>query len=399
MASNTNQDRHPLDDAARFADRIIYAKQEQKDAAVLYYAATHIVSGLNTMGRLLITSPEPNSGKTTLMDMGVMMCQNPWMSDPTKWALQGKFKEPERPTVFMDEISFVFGLNGQRGRSNPIYKPAVEGYRKTATFSGQVDGAPQDFSSYCACVMAGGKTAVPPDLRTRCIVISLRPCPDSIELEDSLDDGVAADGARIGEQMHAWAQMFIDDASMIAREARKLHPKLRGRKLQVWGPLYVGAKMAGPDWVRRFLNAFCALALDASEKPVLSAEEQVLNDAGAYLSARETNKELERYLLSAELLRVLRRYDEKIYTSKSDAQMARLMTAALGPASTLTMQPSRKTAKGWHARSVLADYQRLMDSLVPEVEEEQEDEFADFFDIDDDEQTTETTETTVRSAA
>lgn len=389
----------PLSGAARFMDRIAYMKPTQRDAAVLYFAGTHIFQELNTYGRLLVTSTEGNAGKTTVLDAGVMMSANPWMSDPTKWALQGKFKGVEAPTLFLDEIHLVFGLNGQRGRSNPLYKPVVEGYRKTATFSGQIDGAPHDFSCYCPTVMAGQKAAVPPDMRTRCINIWMKPAPDTIDLEDSLDEGVEADGQRIGEQMHSWAQLFLGEVNDWAKEAKKLHPKLRGRKLQVWGGLYAVAKAAGPEWEARFLAAFKELALDQSEKPILSADQQVLMDAGVYLRQRGDDATYPQYLFSAELLKYVRTMEDKIYTTKTDPQIGRLMSAGLGPASVLTL-PSRKTVRGWHAEAILALVAELEALLEPDEQDEEVDEFEDFFDeMDDEEQTTETTETTDRRVA
>jgi len=389
----------PLSGAARFMDRIAYMKPTYRDACVLYYAGTHIYRELNTYGRLLVTSTDGNCGKTTVLDAGVMMSANPWMSDPTKWALQGKFKGGDPVTLFLDEIHLVFGLNGQRGRSNPIYKPAVEGYRKTATFSGQIDGAPHDFNCFCPTVLAGQKRAVPPDMRTRCINIWMVPAPETVDLEDALDEGVEADGRRIGEQMHSWAQLFRSEANAWAREAKKLHPKLRGRKLQVWGGLYVVAKAAGPEWVDRFLAAFKDIALDQSEKPILSPEQQVLMDAGVYLRQRGEDATHSQYLFSAELLRYVRTLEDKIYTTKTDPQIGRLMSDGLGRARVLTL-PSRKTVRGWHADAILALVAELEELLEPEDQDEPEDEFESFFDeCDDEEQTTETTETTDRSAA
>jgi Protein of unknown function (DUF3631) len=382
----------PLTGAARFMKRIVYADDAQIDACILYFASTHIVSELNTIGRLLVTSPEPGAGKTTVLDAAAMMCASPWMTEPTKWALQGRFKGPDRPTAILDEISTYFGLNGQRGRSNPIYKPIVEGYRRSATFSVQVDGAPQEFSCFCATIMAGLKNAVPPDLRTRCIPIIMKSAPDSVLplLEDSLDEGVEADGKRIGEQMHSWSAMFRDEAGTWAREAARKHPRLNGRKLQVWGGMYAVAKAAGSAWEARFVQAFVEIALDRSERPVLSPEDQVLMDAGHYLDSRGiTGTGDDRYLLSADLLRYLRSLDDNIYTMKTDSQIARLMNAGLGRAVVLTLA-DRRTARGWRAVAVTAAFTALAASLAPVTPEEEPDEYEDFFDVAEEEQQQET---------
>lgn len=376
------QEHQPLDDASGFIDRVLYARREQKDAMVLAYAASHGITAFNTFPRFLFTSPDFESGKTTALDVAMMLCQNGWLPDATSWALRAKMAEPDKPTLGIDETSIIFGSNGLRGRGNPLYKPLVEGYRKSAIFSMSVDRTATDVSSYCFVVMAGRNAAVPPDLRSRCIIVVMRPVPGKIDLEDSLDDGVRSDGDRIREQLHSWVRMAAEQGDLLnlyAREARRLHPRLRSRKLQVWGPLFAIARLAGGDWPKRCMNAFTALALDASEKPVLSAEDQVLYDAGQYLTDPAT--EPSAYLLSAELLGYLRDQDERLYTSKTDAQMARLMSAGLGRASTLTL-PSRKTAKGWHTRTITANYEALLVELEPDIEEEEADEFEAFFETE-----------------
>jgi hypothetical protein len=393
------QEIEPLTGAARFMDRIVYMHPWQRDACVLYFSATHIARKLNTIGRLLITSTDGEAGKTTVMDMASMMCYNPWATEPNKWALQGKFRGGDFPTIILDEIHLIFGLNGQRGRSHPIYRPVVEGYRRRATFSGQIDGAPHDFSCYCPVILAGQKKAVPPDARTRCINIWMRPVPDTIDLEDSLDEGLEADGLRIGNQIHSWTQKFADLASGWMKEAHRLHPKLRGRKLQIWGSMYVIAKAAGPEWEKRFLEAFVNIALDSSEKPILAPEQQILMDAGIYLRNPETPEGS--YLLSADLLEHVLTLEEDIYTRKTDRQIARLMSEGLGRASVLTL-PDRHTARGWHRSVILRMVEELEDLLSPEEREDPDDEFEDFFDegeaedeLEGDLETTETTETTV----
>jgi hypothetical protein len=370
-------------------DRIVYATDQQKNALTLAFTASHTMESLRTQPRILVTSRDPLSGKTTVLDAAMMLCQNGWMADPTSFALRAKFAEPEKPTLVFDEISKIFGENGLRGRSNPLYKPLVEGYRKTATMSMSVDRTAVDVSSYCFAVLAGLKTAAPADLRTRSIIIMMRPVPRTITLEDSLDPGVEADGERVREQIHNWVGLLDGDVlATSAANARRYHPALRNRKLQIWGPLFAIAEQAQNGWPERVLDAFSTLALDASEKPVLSAEEQILDDAGRYLADPEHAED--RYLTSATLLRHIRTLDEKLYTSKSDRQIAQLMAAGLGKASVLTF-PDRHTAKGWRAAEIRAAYTRLREEIEPEMEEQDPDEYDSFFDVE----TTETTETTV----
>ena len=111
------------------------------DALTLLCAVTHTVESFSTVPRALATSPEKESGKSTLLDIAIMLSNNGWEADPTSYALRAKFNEPERPTLVIDEISDIFGQSGLRGQSNPVGKILRKGYRQTATLSMAVDRA------------------------------------------------------------------------------------------------------------------------------------------------------------------------------------------------------------------------------------------------------------------
>lgn len=374
----------PLDDARKWVDTIIYATPEQKDAGVLVSAVTHSVRSFNTAPRVLVTSPEPMSGKTTWLDAFTYLCQNAWMTDPTSYALRAKFNEPEKPTCIFDEISKIFGESGLRGYGRPEYRILVESYRRSATLSLSIDRTATEVSSFCVAICAGLKTAAPKDLRSRSIIITMKPAPENLELDDSLDQGVEAIGRQHGERLHAWVTSIADELPDLAKNIRKYHPKLRGRKAQIWAPLFAIAEAAGGDWPERCRRAFVAIALDNSEKPILTTEQQVLIDAADYL-----NNTSNRYLTSNELLKYLRaKTDNKVYQAQSDRQMAMIMKQALGSTSVLTLVDRRK-AKGWHCMPILQAANELEALLSPEDPEDVEDEFDTFFDV------TETTETTV----
>jgi hypothetical protein len=172
-----------------------------------------------------------------------------------------------------------------------------------------------------------------------------------------------------------------EELQEIARDYRKFHRKLRARKAQIWVPLFVVAELAGGTWPGRVRKAFMKLALDASEKPVLSPDQNVLMDAAGILRATDRP-----YLTSRELLAGLRKIDESVvYRALSDRQMAMLMTQALGSASVLTLGKERRKAKGWHAMPILKLADELEAILSPEDDDESEDEFDSFFEETEDE--------------
>ena len=157
-----------LDDARDFAASILYATDEMLDALTLACAVSHTLDSFSTVPELLFTSLEKESGKTTGEDIVQMLANNGWTADPTSYALRAKFNEPEKPTLIIDEVSDIFGRSGLRGGGNQLGKILRICYRRTASLSMAVDRVAEEVSCYTMAVMAGLKTAVPDDIRSRC---------------------------------------------------------------------------------------------------------------------------------------------------------------------------------------------------------------------------------------
>ena len=376
-----------LDDARDFAAGILYATDEMLDALTLACAVSHTIESFSTVPELLATSPDKESGKSTLLDIVLMLANNGWAADPTAYALRSKFNEPEKPTLVIDEISDIFGKSGLRGNGNQLGKILRIGYRKTAKLSLSVDRVAEDVSCYTMSAFGGLKTAVPDDIRSRCIIFPMRPAPESVSgLRDSQDDDTLALGRVHNQRLHQWARGSEREIRHLFRNMRSPHRKFRSRRAQVWGPLYAAALHAGGDWPDRCISAFKSLALDASDVPVLSPAQMVLRDA-----AKQFRKSGAERLFAADIARHLRGIaDVELYEDLTDRGLAQLMTEALGPTQAMTIGSSR--ARGYHAGPVLAAWKRTEAQLEPADDDEaEEDEYDLMFEV------TEVTEDTVGS--
>ena len=367
-----------LDDARAFAASILYATDEQLDALTLACAVSHTLDSFSTAPELLFTSTEKESGKTTGEDIVMMLANNGWTADPTSYALRAKFNEAEKPTLIIDEISDVFGRSGLRGASNQLGKILRICYRRTATLSMAVDRVAEEVSCYTMAVMAGLKTAVPDDIRSRCVIFVMRPVPSSVRgLRDSQDDDTLALGRIHCQRLHQWARGSEDEIRRAFRDIRRPHPKFRARRAQIWGPMLAVALEAGGDWPERCLAAFKAMALDASDVPVLSPSQMILRDTAA-LFARDGSDRL----FAAQIAACLRSLpDVALYEDLTDRGLAQLMTEALGPSQSMTIGNAR--ARGFHAVPVLAAWRRLEAQLEPpEEDEEEQDELDSLFEVE-----------------
>jgi hypothetical protein len=366
-----------LDDARAFAASILYATDEQLDALTLACAVSHTIDSFSTVPELLFTSLEKESGKTTAQDIVLMLANNGWSADPTSYALRAKFNEPEKPTLIIDEVSDIFGRSGLRGGGNHLGKILRICYRRTATLSMAVDRVAEEVSCYTMAVLGGLKTAVPDDIRSRCVIFQMRPVPPCVKgLRDSQDDDTLALGKIHRERLHQWARGSEEEIRRAFRNMRRPHPKFRARRAQIWGPMWALAAEAGGDWPERCLAAFKAMALDASDVPVLSPAQMVLKDTAAIFARDGSDR-----LFAATIASHLRSIPEvELYEDLTDRGLAQLMTEALGPSQAMTIGSAR--ARGYHAGPVLAAWRRLEAQLEPVADDEaEEDEFDTLFEV------------------
>ena len=352
-----------LHDVCGFATSVLYGTDEQLDTLTLANAATHTLDSFSTIGHLLATGPLPECGKTTLLDLVVMLAANGWMANPTSYAIRAKFNEPERPTIIVDEISEVFGKSGLRGRGNPLGRILRECYRSTATLSMAVDRVAEDVSCFSMAAISGLKTAVPDDIRTRCIVFNMRPLPESVTVRDSQDSDTQALGAVHREVLHQWAASNGLAIRHAFRNMRLPHPKFTARRAQIWGPLYAVALVAGGDWPQRCLAAFKAMALDASDLPVLNPAQMTLRDAARIFRSSHDER-----MFAADMAAGLRGMgDIELYDSLTNRGLAQLLTEALGP--TTVMRIGDRQARGFYASEVTAAWDKLEARLTPAVDD------------------------------
>ncbi len=88
-------------------------------------------------------------------------------------------------------------------------------------------------------------------------------------------------------ELRRWANSRRREmAQWLIENGHRVHPLLNDRLLQLWGPLFAIAHVAGGDWPQLCLDAFLSLGLDESEKPVLQRDEQALLDTARIAAAK-----------------------------------------------------------------------------------------------------------------
>lgn len=325
-----------LDETFEFTSAHVAASQAQLDAMTLYAAATHAISECVTFGRMLFTSETEESGKTLAMMVTASLCSAPMDTSGTLPALDSALatasNEPEKPgrTPYRDEISDVFGRSGLNGSNNPVAELLRKGYKRGATRQRSVNRVPEEFSIFTPFLMTGLRTAVPRDIRSRCIVILMMPgTPD--EYFD-VREGEKYAGA-LQQSLAATVKRHLPEIG--AFRGRGIHPKLKNRKLEVWEPLLaVAYVLGGQRWLNRAVAAFCELALDETDVIPLTPRQQVLSDLSSAASRLSAGRPGEPAFISGlSLSDELRRLDRPIYAGRSQASVSCLIRDTMPVAS------------------------------------------------------------------
>lgn len=245
------------------------------DLLTLWIAHTHLVEETYTSPRLLIESPVPSSGKTTVLEHLERLCVNPvQMATVSSPALITRMLDKGMRTILIDEAD----------RSLRPDKPGVEdliavlnsGYKKGATRpvlvptkGGGWDSV--EMPTFSPVAMAGNQPKLPDDTMSRTIRVLLMPDHDN-SVEDSDWELIEDEAVNIAGELAQW----VDSQRLTVRDGPRptLHEEARARTKERWMPLKRVAVAAGGRWpevVDRLVD------LDL-ERQRLEREEGLLNE-------------------------------------------------------------------------------------------------------------------------
>ncbi len=350
--------RTPLDEAYDFIRLHLDITDAQAVALTLWAAHTHALGSFYTTPRLLFTAEVEDSGKTAAMNIVAKLSSAPEDTAGTQYAVRAALAASSNvpdapvPTLFRDEISDVFGQSGLQGQKDPIAGIIRKGYKRGATDSWSVNRVSIKIDIFTPFIMAGLKTAVPRDIRSRSISVHMKPGVPSQYFDVRTGEKVAA--------MYAAAlSAFVRQGAtaLTTFRARGMHPKLVNRRLEVWEPILAVASLGGQSWLNRAVAAFQEIALDESDVAVLGPEQTALKDMMTVLNAGLVEMNERGEVLTSDLRDEIRRIDSgKLYATIDDMDndpLSRLIRAAIGHDSAIVTVGSRRR-RGYRARDIIA---------------------------------------------
>jgi hypothetical protein len=232
-----------------FHKRFVYHPDESThDVAVLWSITTHMMDLWRWHGRVYVTAPQPQCGKSTQADLLGFFAYKPLPVASTSAA--GLFRAISHwsPTVLLDEADNQFGSTDDRRVLTAIVN---EGAKRNGFVLRSERQRPVKHYVYGPLAFIGiDNGSLPEATQTRCIPIFMRRAHTAnVETFDPLDheDYQAEVQWRIAE--------FIDKVQRVTPTFDIGDAPITGRMRDIWTPLWSVAVALGGDWPERVATA------------------------------------------------------------------------------------------------------------------------------------------------
>jgi Protein of unknown function (DUF3631) len=221
-------------------------------ALALWTLHTWVFQCFDITPYLSITSPTKRCGKTVLMTLLFWLSWRGKKSDSMSKAAIYRSVEGERPTLILDEVSWVLDSKDDRqgilcgGFERNGYVEICEGEGANITT--------RQFSTFCpkAFGLIGKLTGTLTD-RSICVHMRRKLRTDKVERLRRRDNG---DFARLRQQCLRWAN---DNAKALEEAQPEVDDRLNDRALDFWEPLFIIADRIGGSWPQLARQAAYAL--------------------------------------------------------------------------------------------------------------------------------------------
>jgi hypothetical protein len=229
---------------------------------------------------LMVTSPEGNCGKTTLLDLIKFLTPNSLITVGVTGASLFRSVELWTPTLIVDEADATFVDN------DDLRAVINSGWTRGAGVIRCVgdDQVPQLFSTFCPKAIGLVGKRLPSTTQSRAVAIELkRKLPgETCEDFDNIDD---ADLADLRGRARRWS---LDNIDAIKGATPSAPPGFENRLKQNWRTQFAIADLAGGEWPERAREAarrLSKVALDAD-----SIGQRVLADIKAIFDGGEPER-------------------------------------------------------------------------------------------------------------
>jgi hypothetical protein len=278
-----------LDDIVAFVSRYVsFLDPAQADAVALWICHTWAIDCFDISPRLSVQAPQPQAGKTRLLEAAASLAFRPRMWILPSPAVVYRTLDMGPTCLMLDEIDAVFrGRNAEK--HDELRAILNEGYARSGTVPRMVPDDEKghwkvvEFPVFAPVAMAGiGR--VHDTLESRSIVVRLHRQSKRNRAMKFRRREVEPRAKVLRDRLVLWAGVHADEL----RRARPRPPKgMSDRAEDIWEPLFAISEVAGDEWRKRADKAalfFAARAADGTDDVVIT----LLRDIRTIFDAQES---------------------------------------------------------------------------------------------------------------
>ncbi len=268
-----------LNDIQAYFERyIVFGHESQAPALALWTMYTHCFAlgqPYSFVPYMLITSAEPESGKSTVLELAAKLVHNPLDAQDVTPALIGRTVAGK--TLLLDEIDGIYNGHDADAESKAGDMRTIlnSGFKRNGMYQRLTKSKGGDFeakawSTFTPKMLAGIGRKVPDTVQSRSIRLRLTRKTAKMPTTKARDRILRRQAEPLKTRMQLAAELigemnFIDD----------MPDALGSRDQDLWEPLFDLAQRAGPEWEAIAQKA--AIELSRAE-PVMSIGMRLLGD-------------------------------------------------------------------------------------------------------------------------
>jgi hypothetical protein len=247
----------PPDDPAKLlhelhewlASYVAFPSAHAAVAVTLWIAHTHLAGCFDSTGRLVLLSPEPECGKTRVLELAELTGAGAeFLNDASAAYLFRRIGTPDLGpvTLLLDEADAIWKRKGDEN-AEAVRSILNAGHRKGATVGrAENHGATLTrFPVYAPAALAAKGDPLPDTIMSRAIVIHMRRRAPDQPVRRYRARITRPEGEQLAGQLAAWAGSA---AGKVGDPWPGLPEGVDDRPADVWEPLIMVADLAGGDW-------------------------------------------------------------------------------------------------------------------------------------------------------
>ena len=241
-------------------------------AVTLWAAHAHMVENFHTTPRLALLSPDPESGKTRVLEILDLLVPESMLSISASPAAIFRSLDQQQITLLFDEVDAIWNKRGKDDNHEDLRSLLNAGYKRGATIPRCVGPKHEvaRFKVFCAVALAG-LGELPDTIMSRSVIIKMKRRAPNEKIEPFRTRRHASDGNALRDRLTDWAQSPGKEKS-VGEEAGELWPKIPDgivdRNEEIWEPLLAVAEAAGGEWPEKARKACIALCKAAEDRRV-----------------------------------------------------------------------------------------------------------------------------------